>query len=136
MASTHAFNVSCDLASYRAPPRLFHGGGRPVLWFFGALLWLLIAPPAHAQQSPMVQCRIGSWVRAVPDFACSALMKGATKLRPDDRARGIYSINDCDKEVARYVDAPFGSPAWQQVNAECNSIFSAMLYDNSQRAHQ
>ena len=102
-------------------------------WLLGVLLWLLIALPAHAQQSPMVQCRIGSWIGVVPDFACSALMKGATKLRPDDKARGIYSINDCDKEVTRYVNAPFGSFALQEVNAECNAIFSAMLYDNATR---
>ena len=45
-----------------------------------AVLWLFVALPAHAQQSPMVQCRVGSWAEVMPDFACDAVMDGAAKL--------------------------------------------------------
>jgi hypothetical protein len=68
------------------------------------VLWLFIAMPTHAQQSPMVQCRIGSFVQVVPDFACDAFMRGATKLRPAAHPSdgGDYTgIKRCAAEVAQ-----------------------------------
>jgi hypothetical protein len=65
-----------------------------------ASLWLALASPAHAQQSPMVQCRIGSFVQVMPDFACDAFTEGAKKLRqnPD-------TVYDCVKESGRHMQA-------------------------------
>jgi len=129
VASTHAFNVSCDLASYRAPPRLFHGGGRPVLWLFGALLWLSIALPAHAQQSPMVQCRIGTFVQVTPDFLCTALMKGATEMWKNKLPPDALRQPDCVRTVLRslgYADTSPSNIHFGEAYNECGAVFQGM----------
>ena len=60
----------------------------------------LIAAPALAQQSPMVQCRIGAFVDVLPDFACVGFTKAAKKLRRDPN-----STLDCAYEAAHYMHA-------------------------------
>jgi len=93
------------------------------------LAWLLLAMPTHAQQSPMVQCRIGSFVQVVPDFACDGLMQGATKLRRDGHPSdgGDYTgILHCAAEVAQYVaKQPY------ELTHICSLIWQAMVRDKA-----
>lgn len=67
----------------------------------GALLLLfllMLGQPGHAQMSPMVECRVGSYAETMPDYACSALIKGAAKLTPDG-----HSITACADEMQRHA---------------------------------
>lgn len=77
---------------------------------FLAILWLLLAMPVHAQQSPMVQCRIGARVSVVPDYMCNAYEHAAAKVAsfPDWDWRPDWGIlsDACVAELAQYLDAP------------------------------
>ena len=71
-----------------------------ISWLFAALA-VFTMTPGEAQQSPMVQCRIDSYVQVMPDFACEGFTESARKLRSDPN-----SILECVREAARYMQAP------------------------------
>jgi len=91
------------------------------------LLWLAIAMPAHAQQSPMVQCRIGSCVQVMLDFACDARVRGAAKMSPETSYAGKQStIKECAVEMAKYSNA-----TWPQMSGPCMEVYRAMATDEA-----
>ena len=73
-------------------------------------LFVLHAASADAQQSPMVQCRIGAQVSVVPDYVCNAYEHAAAKVAsfPDWDWRPDWGIlsDACVAELAQYLDAP------------------------------
>ena len=100
-------------------------------WFFGALLWLPIAP-AHAQQTPMVQCRIGSFVQPTTGVVCDALMKGAAELRGRGPAPDGMRQADCAKTMLRslgYANASDSNIHFGAALSECAAILQAMEND-------
>jgi hypothetical protein len=75
-------------------------------FWFGILLCVAVTPMANAQSSAMVQCRIGSWVKVVPDFACDAIRAGSLKLSPFGTDAVIGDgMRACALEVTKYVQA-------------------------------
>jgi hypothetical protein len=83
--------------------------------------------PGHAQQSPIVQCQVGSWAQVMPDYACDAVMSGVAKLRTDD----AHSLFACEDEISRSVQASYTARA-----NICQGIWSAMLIEAVQRRQQ
>jgi len=84
---------------------------------------LAFAGTAGAQQSPMVQCRIGSWVQVMPDYACEAMEAGAEKLRPNEPAP-TSGVKECAAEMTQYLKARSD----QMINP-CVSVWVALRQD-------
>jgi hypothetical protein len=94
-----------------------------------AVLLAIFVIPAYAQQSPMVQCRIGSFVEMMPDFACDGFTEGATKLLLNGRSSdgGDYTgIYHCAATAADYVGGQS-----RDLAHVCNLIWQAMIRDRA-----
>lgn len=78
---------------------------------------LVASAPAHARQSVMVQCEIGPWSAAMPDYACDAMERGASRLAPND-----MTIRDC----AMTVQSTLGLEQWTwgQFVTPCSQIWT------------
>lgn len=65
-------------------------------------LWL-IATPAHAQKSTMVQCQVGVSVRMVPDYVCDAMLEAfpIISFSPGDQARFLNGMQKCADTMRR-----------------------------------
>jgi hypothetical protein len=69
---------------------LIFGIAAMAVWFF--------MTHAHAQQSALVQCRVGATIfRSVPDYACDALMDGFKRITND-----ASSIAQCSGTMSRH----------------------------------
>jgi hypothetical protein len=92
------------------------------MWFFATV--------AHAESSPIVQCRIGSFVQMMPDYACEALEAGAEKLHPDQSVPVNSGVRECSAEMTQYLDV---RPD-QMINV-CISVWVAMRQDAATRRY-
>lgn len=88
------------------------------------LVWL-VSHRAHAQASPIVQCQIGAFSGVMPDYACAALTRGATKL-----LFGVTPMAGVDYTGVRACAADAGGRLGLQpytLVGECNAIWRDML---------
>jgi hypothetical protein len=100
-------------------------------------------PPAHADQSSIVQCQVGSFTADMPSYVCSAFEAGGKKLfwravggpNLNDNPAEVQGWTDCQAEVLRYITGPA-----QQVYATCHKIwqdnFVARTMVYSQTGHK
>lgn len=90
-----------------------------VLWLAGR------THNAHAQASPIVQCRIGAFSAVMPDYACVAMTHAATKLM-----FGVTPMPGADYTGVRACAADAGAQMGLQPYAmvgECNAIWREMV---------
>lgn len=92
-------------------------------------LWFA-AHRSHGQPAPMVECRIGSFVRVVPDYACAALSSGSQKLRlaadPDIMRASVMA---CATEMARQLNPTYPN----QFLGVCQEMLSDALRSHAVR---
>ena len=108
------------------------------------MLWATtVGSQAKAESSPIVDCRIGSFAQAMPDFVCHALERGAEKLRAPNHPGPVGDSAGqlaCAAEMDRYLRAPYPgafiqpcSVVWESLTTDYAARLAARAIDQTDR---